>query len=64
MTRPSRFQPRLRRCALLIACCTSIAAAHAAKPLLTFKVDDTVTARVEHADGTAQGWVAAKEAAN
>ncbi|MFP3615965.1 hypothetical protein SB778_38665, partial [Paraburkholderia sp. SIMBA_050] len=28
------------------------AAAHAAKPLLTFKVDDAVTARVEHADGT------------
>ncbi|MCA8094959.1 hypothetical protein LGM65_29490 [Burkholderia anthina] len=52
MTPILRIQPFLRRCALLIACCASIAAAHAAKPLLTFKVDGTVTARVEHADGT------------
>lgn len=52
MTPISRIQPFLRRCALLVACCASIAAAHAAKPLLTFKVDDIVTARVERADGT------------
>ncbi|EMN1926184.1 hypothetical protein RVV18_000543 [Burkholderia ambifaria] len=52
MTRTPRIQPLLRRCALLIACCASAASAHAAKPLLTFKVDDAVTARVEHADGT------------
>ncbi|WP_269505033.1 hypothetical protein [Burkholderia sp. IMCC1007] len=46
MTRTSRFQPLLRRGAPLIACLTSIAAAHAAKPPLTFKAADTVTARV------------------
>ncbi|MEK2605477.1 XAC2610-related protein [Burkholderia arboris] len=51
MTRSLRFRPLLRVAALLTAACALIApAAHAAKPLLTFKVDDTVTARVEHAD--------------
>ncbi|HIC7208206.1 XAC2610-related protein [Burkholderia stabilis] len=44
--------PLPRLAALLVAACAAFApAAHAAKPLLTFKVDDTVTARVERADG-------------
>ncbi|AIO46389.1 SH3 domain-containing protein [Burkholderia cenocepacia] len=52
MTRSPRFRPLPRVAALLFATCASIApAAHAAKPLLEFKVDDTVTARVERADG-------------
>ncbi|CAB3764497.1 hypothetical protein GQ57_18095 [Burkholderia sp. MSh2] len=52
MTPPSRLRSLLRRSALLLAACASLApAAHAAGPLLTFKVDDTVTARVERADG-------------
>ncbi|VWB91831.1 hypothetical protein BLA6993_04380 [Burkholderia lata] len=53
MTRSPRFRPlpRLAAAALLLAACASITpAAQAAKPLLTFKVDDTVTARVERAD--------------
>ncbi|KAG8149976.1 XAC2610-related protein [Burkholderia catarinensis] len=51
MTRPLRFRPLPRVAALLLAACASIVpAAHAAGPLLTFKVDDTVTARVERAD--------------
>ncbi|WP_319000721.1 XAC2610-related protein [Burkholderia metallica] len=54
MMRTSRFRPlpRLAATALMLAAFASIApAAHAAQPLLTFKVDDTVTARVERADG-------------
>lgn len=51
MTRSLRFRPFPRVAALLLAACASTApAAYAAKPLLTFKVDDTVTARVERAD--------------
>ncbi|MEN8515217.1 hypothetical protein [Burkholderia sp. RS02] len=51
MTRSLRFRPFPRVAALLlVACATMPAAAHAAKPLLAFKVDDTVTARVERAD--------------
>ncbi|MCA3822118.1 MAG: hypothetical protein IOB05_03520, partial [Burkholderia sp.] len=51
MTRSLRFHPLPRVAALLLAACASIApTAHAARPLLTFKVDDTVTARVERAD--------------
>ncbi|KVN88606.1 hypothetical protein WJ69_15105 [Burkholderia ubonensis] len=51
MKRP--FPPRLslRLAAASFACCTLPAAAHAAEPLLTFKVDRDVTARIEHADG-------------
>lgn len=51
VTHSPRLRPPPRVAALLLAACASIApAAHAAKPLLTFKVDDTVTARVERAD--------------
>ncbi|MDR0246662.1 MAG: hypothetical protein LBJ65_34140 [Burkholderia sp.] len=53
MAHSLRFRPLPRVAALLLAACASIApAAHAARPLLTFKVDDTVTARVERADST------------
>lgn len=31
MTRAARFQPLLLRCALRVACCASIAAAHVAR---------------------------------
>ncbi|MDR8730872.1 hypothetical protein FEQ05_04651 [Burkholderia pseudomultivorans] len=44
------FRPRASLCAPLLACCASLAPAHAAEPLLAFKVDDKVTARVERAD--------------
>ncbi|WP_175978076.1 SH3 domain-containing protein [Burkholderia sp. BCC1047] len=51
MTRFPRFHPPPCVAALLVVTCASIApAAHAAQPLLEFKVDDTVTARVERAD--------------
>ncbi|WP_322084675.1 XAC2610-related protein [Burkholderia sp. BCC1972] len=51
MTRSLRLHPLPRLAALLLAASVSIfPAAQAAKPLLTFKVDDTVTARVERAD--------------
>ncbi|WP_412025372.1 XAC2610-related protein [Burkholderia cepacia] len=52
MTRSLQPRPFPHIAALLLAACASFApAAYAAKPLLTFKVDDTVTARVERADG-------------
>ncbi|WP_419687992.1 XAC2610-related protein [Burkholderia theae] len=52
MTRSLQPRPFSHITALLLAACASFApAAYAAKPLLTFKVDDTVTARVERADG-------------
>ncbi|NTX47096.1 SH3 domain-containing protein [Burkholderia cepacia] len=51
MTRPSRLRSLLHGSMLFVACASIAPAAQAAKPLLTFKVDDTVTARVEHADG-------------
>ena len=52
MTRFPRFHPLARVAALLFATCASIApAAHAARPLLEFKIDDAVTARVERTDG-------------
>ncbi|AXF24571.1 hypothetical protein CUJ89_30345 [Burkholderia pyrrocinia] len=51
MTRSLQFRTPPRLAALLLVACASMAtAAHAARPLLTFKVDDTVTARVERAD--------------
>ncbi|WP_322025721.1 XAC2610-related protein [Burkholderia sp. BCC1977] len=52
MTRSLRRQTLLRRCASLLACCATATAAHAVTPLLSFKVDDNVTARVERRDGT------------
>ena len=48
MTRSPRLHPlpRVAATVLLLAACVSLTrAAHAAKPLLAFKVDDTVTAR-------------------
>ncbi|WP_217588702.1 hypothetical protein [Burkholderia sp. GbtcB21] len=51
MTHSLQFRPFPRVAALLLAACASMPfAAHGAKPLLTFKVDDTVTARIERAD--------------
>ncbi|KVH40176.1 XAC2610-related protein [Burkholderia cepacia] len=50
MTRLSRLRSLLHGCMLLAACASIAPAAQAAEPLLTFKVDDTVTARVERAD--------------
>ncbi|RQZ62459.1 SH3 domain-containing protein [Burkholderia cepacia] len=50
MTRPSRLRSLLHGSMLFVACASIAPAAQAAKPLLTFKVDDTVTARVERAD--------------
>ncbi|MGS0896771.1 XAC2610-related protein [Burkholderia stagnalis] len=51
MTRFPPFRPLPRIAALLFAACASLSpATHAAQPRLTFKVDDTVTARIEHAD--------------
>ncbi|TCW83092.1 hypothetical protein C5O80_18605 [Burkholderia sp. SRS-46] len=51
MTRDLRARPLLRMAAACLACCALPLAAHAAKPLLSFKVDNDLTARVERADG-------------